>query len=116
MYSILLISIYLYSLPQLDNNGVLRIDDDSVALGPILGMTIPLIAPYYADVDTRPRSTGNGSNSVWYRTTTDPALLKMAMGLAGFSPTFLLIITWDEVGYYDQHTDKVSALIAHESV
>lgn len=70
----------------------------------------PLIAPFFADVDTR----SSGSGKLWYRTTNDSALLAKAVNdipsiLTGvnFSPLWLFIATWDHVGYYNQHTDKV---------
>ena len=69
----------------------------------------PMIAPFFADVDTR------GTGKVWYRTTTNSALLAKAVNdipsiIAGpnFSPLWLFIATWDHVGYYNSHTDKVS--------
>jgi len=48
----------------------------------------PMIAPYWADVDTRPSDGG----MVYLRT--DPNQI---------------IVTWDAVGYYDQHTDKLAS-------
>ena len=76
-----------------------------------------LIAPYWADVDTRPRDNGTARNAVWYKTTSDPALLNRArdqvqlafIDQVGFSPTLLIIATWDEVGYFEEKTDRVSA-------
>lgn len=48
----------------------------------------PMIAPYWADVDTRPSDGG----MVYLRT--DPNQI---------------IVTWDAVGYYSQHTDKLAS-------
>ena len=61
---------------------------------------LQLIAPYWADVDTR------GTGSVWYRQTTDTQLLARArdeiraafINQGSFNPTSLFIATWDHVG------------------
>ena len=71
---------------------------------------LELIAPYWADVDT------TGTGVVWYRQTGDSALLNRARddiraaftALDFFTPSYLFIATWDHVGYFDSHTDKVS--------
>ena len=72
-----------------------------------------IVAPFFADVDN---SVGNGR--VWYRLTSDAALLSRAMSdipvaLSGpnFNPRQLLIATWDHVGYHERHTDKVCGKI-----
>jgi hypothetical protein len=62
----------------------------------------PMIAPFFADVDTRgspvpgptPGGNSTGSNLVYYDL--DPA-------------TGTITITWDDVGYYGSHTDKLNA-------
>ena len=72
------------------------------------------IAPFYANVDIR------GTGNVFYRQTTDPYLLTRATNeiqlasLASTNATIknLLIVTWDAVGYYDNHTDKVSMYVS----
>jgi len=72
--------------------------------------TDKIIAPYWADVDTR------GTGQVFYRQTTDSSLLARATSeiKAAFprsqnvTITDLLIVTWDNVGYYYQKNDKVS--------
>ena len=68
-----------------------------------------IIAPYWADVDTR------GTGDIYYRQTADPHLLARATSeiRAAFPLsqhvviTNLLIATWDRVGYYSRSTDKV---------
>ena len=71
-----------------------------------------IIAPYWSDVDIRPLGGGN----IYYRETSNASLLVTAENIIhsafypdyqDFSPTFLFITTWDHVGYYDRHTDKV---------
>ena len=50
---------------------------------------IPIIAPYWADVDTG-ADPGDDSNLAWV-----------------FSPNAnTVVVTWDNVGYYSQHNDK----------
>ena len=76
-----------------------------------LNGTQDLIATYWGDVDTRPEDGG----AVWYRETTDSVLLSRFRNeiqtafpnQRDFIPISLFIVTWDHVGYYDQHTDKV---------
>uniref|UniRef100_Q3APC8 Nidogen, extracellular region n=1 Tax=Chlorobium chlorochromatii (strain CaD3) TaxID=340177 RepID=Q3APC8_CHLCH len=72
-----------------------------------------LIAPFFADVDTRflsdaaaeanqitptPDGTSQGSNLVWYDL--DPE---------GNNGKGVLTVTWDDVGYYSYATDKLNA-------
>lgn len=57
---------------------------------PIGSFGVPIIAPFWADVDTR-----TGGNTVTYGTTT----------YAG-QPAFC--VEWDDVGYYDEHFDKLN--------
>ena len=70
-------------------------------------MEDPLIAPFWADVDT------TGTGNVWYRTTTEPGVvLRVANEVKNhFGITFLaietVVVTWDHVGYYSAKSDKV---------
>lgn len=81
---------------------------------PLPNRAIPIVAPFWSDVDTR------GIGAVWYRQTTDKNLLQRALmditrdptlfpvlDLHNFSPRLALIATWDHVGYYNAQTDKV---------
>ena len=77
-----------------------------------LGAEFQLIAPFWADVDTRGFSGGNVS----YRQTADPTLLARAQEeiraafspqYASYVPSFLVIATWNKVGYFSSHSDKV---------
>ena len=69
-----------------------------------------LIAPYWADADTR------GTGRVYYRCTTDQVelLLHIQFYTEAFFPgsrfiaDYLCIITWFEVGYFNSRTDKVN--------
>ena len=75
---------------------------------PLIG-TQQIIAPYWADVDTR------GTGQVLYRQSTDPSLLarasreiQTALSLTrNIEIKNLLITTWNAVGYYFRNTDKV---------
>ena len=71
-----------------------------------------LIAPFWADVDTR------GTGEVYFKETVNRTLLTLARkviqrathqaaGLSSFRPRWLLIATWYQVGYFSSHTDKV---------
>jgi hypothetical protein len=46
-----------------------------------------MVAPFWADEDTRTPSTGN-QGRIWYRLYNDR-----------------LVVTWDSVGYFNNHTD-----------
>ena len=102
----------LYPSLQVNNNGDISFTRPVSTYTPQtfpLSGNLQLIAPDWADVDTR------GTGSVWYRETTDTQLLARArdeiraafINQASFSPTSLFIATWDHVGYYSQRTDKV---------
>jgi len=54
----------------------------------------PMIAPFWADVDTRPAATGR----VWYK------IIDSNNG--GALDT--LVVVWDNVGYYNQHADLLN--------
>ena len=78
-------------------------------------MSLPLsgsdqiIAPYWADVDTR------GTGQIFYRQSTNASLLIRATNeiraalpaSQGVNIQNLLIATWNNVGYYYYNTDKV---------
>ena len=108
-----------WNLPflQVNNNGDISftraVSTYTPQAFPLSG-NLQLIAPYWADVDTR------GTGSVWYRQTTDSQLLARTrdeiraafINQATFNPTSLFIATWDHVGYYNRRTDKVGLLIS----
>ena len=74
-----------------------------------------IIAPYWADADTR------GTGQIFYRQSTDPSLLARASreiqsafpSSQNVTITNLLIATWDEVGYYSENDDKVAKYHAY---
>ena len=76
-----------------------------------------LIAPFWADVDTR------GIGKIYFKETTDDDLLNkandviqdatlQAAGLSRFKPSWMLIATWYKVGYFSSHTDQVGIWLA----
>ena len=96
----------------MNDNGVISFNSRYNVRTPLslpLSGTQQIIAPYWADVDTR------GTGQVLYRQSTDPSLLARASreiqnafpSSQNISITNLLIATWDEVGYYFQKSDKV---------
>ena len=77
---------------------------------PLSGDTgLQFIAPFFADVDTR------GTGVVWCRETRNTTVLNRAgeeirktfTNHFSFQPEFVIIATWDSVGYFDSHTDLV---------
>ena len=104
---------------QINDNGVISFGSRYNPRTPLsfpLSGTDKVIAPYWADVDTR------GSGDIYYRQTTDPSLLARATSeiRAVFSMsqnvtiTSLLIVTWNKVGYYYVKSDKVGNLSLHQ--
>ena len=69
----------------------------------------PMIAPYWADVDTR-----SGPGRVYYGSTSNRNLLKRAKFEVEstqrryFNPTRIFVATWNNVGYYNRHYNLVS--------
>ena len=86
-----------------NNNGNVTFEGSLGTFTPfgIPGSTIPIIAPFFADVDTRggevnptPGGTSQGSNLAWYD-------LDEANGR--------FTVTYDDVGYFGVHTDLLNA-------
>ncbi len=87
-----------YNSLYINNNGNISFQNPyyTWSSNPFPDSTFNMIAPFWADVDTRGdmdslgNSIGNGGN-VWYKIT----------------PT-ALIVNWNQVGYFNMHTDLVS--------
>ena len=97
---------------QVNNNGIISFGNRFSQFDPSRfprNSTDALIAPYWADADTRT----NGSGTVFFRETTNLTLLQRASreiqdGLSvSFSPSHLFIATWNSIGYYNRRTDRV---------
>ena len=90
---------------QVKNNGHISFDDGHSQYSPVRleNATTPLIAPFFADADTRDNGT------VWYRETTSKAdrdrawreIRAVFREAGGFIPRMVFIATWDHVGYYN---------------
>ncbi|KAK9829690.1 hypothetical protein WJX72_007367 [[Myrmecia] bisecta] len=70
---------------------------------------IPIVAPFFGDVDTR----GVNSGLCYFDIDADSGVLSKAQQRApqetpGFMPDHALVATWPKVGYYQQHTDKTN--------
>jgi hypothetical protein len=74
-----------------NNNGSVTFTDGFAAWVPggLSSVNVPIIAPYFADVDT----TGVGSGLMYLRNDIPNEI----------------IVTWDQVGYYNQNTDKLNS-------
>lgn len=64
----------------------------------------PVIAPFLADLDT-----SNGRGTIYYRQTESPTILnRVAMEVhrgfpdARFTPTHAVVVTWENVGAYEE--------------
>ncbi|GGP28309.1 nidogen-like domain-containing protein [Silvimonas amylolytica] len=77
-----------YTSLYINNNGNVTFLTPLSAYTPTgpTGVDVPIISPYFADVDTR------GTGSVHYR-----------------DDGGTLYVTWDQVGYFDQRTNKVDS-------
>ena len=76
---------------------------------------VPLIAPYWADIDIENVNTGNFNESVVYRITyNDSAILDRAsreindnfISASNFSADLVIIVTWYNVGFYGASGDS----------
>ena len=101
---------------KVNDNGVISFNSRYNVRTPLslpLSGIYRIIAPYWADVDTR------GGGRIFYRQTTDSNLLAKAADeiRRGFpmsqnvSLSNLLIATWDAVGYYYRNGDKVLLIV-----
>lgn len=80
-----------YSQFYLNNNGNISFTagvSDYTPTGP-MGVAVPIISPYFGDVDTR----NIGSGLVYYRLDIPDEV----------------IVTWDQVGYYNANVDKLAS-------
>lgn len=109
------LSFHIITFHQISTNGAISLGDELSTVVTVsfpLTNVEPLIAPFFADVDTR----GNGT--VWYRVSTTSRDIAFAEGqirhafaaYSTFTPTTVVVVTWDAVGYYRRHTDKVRSL------
>lgn len=73
----------------------------------------PVISPLYTHVDTR------ASGTIYWSETDSPDVLARAGGLIrsafkdanNFMPTDVFLVTWMDVGYYDERNDKASCYL-----
>lgn len=115
-----------YDSLYVNNNGAISFGAGVSAFTPQAFPTsvgVPMLAPFWADVDTRPADGGY----VWYRTEQDAATLadisatirSSFLGTIDFNATYAEIVTWDRVGSYSMHTDFVNtfqAVVASDGV
>lgn len=111
---------------QINTNGILSFDAPSSVYSPqsfplasataLYSQTYKIIAPFWGDVDT----TNIGAGRIWYRQTTEKEQLSRAkediakhsvlypnVDIRSFNPTLMVVVTWDHVGYYHGHFEKV---------
>ena len=76
-----------------NNNGNVTFDGPLEQYTPftLLDTNLPIIAPYFADVDTRSSDGG-----------------QVSYGVTEFDGRLAFCVTWDRVGYYSIHTDKTA--------
>ncbi len=109
----MLLKIILYT-EQANTNGILSFGEPPEdAYTPVkfpLPGGVPIVAPFWADVDTR------GTGDIWVRnSTTDTVAFEKTKGIVAnafrdlpeFTASQVIIQTWDHVGYYDSKIDKV---------
>ena len=108
----------------MNNNGHISFDLPISTYDPVLFdvyNTSPLIAPYWADADTREE----GAGTVWYRESLNESDIDRAQrdirntfpGMASnFRAILVFLATWDHVGFYDSHVHKVSCHYTYENL
>ena len=74
-------------------------------------MEYQLIAPFYADIDTR------GVGQVYWRASQQQEDITRAANLVAqyyddkdFTPREVVVVSWDQVGYFDSKTDKTNMI------
>ena len=100
-----------YSSLHVNNNGNVTFDGAMSTFTPfnLTGTGRILVAPYFADVDTRPSNGGY----VWYgergvgALTGASSTINTAFGGA-FAATYGYVATWDHVGFYDENTNSLN--------
>ena len=109
--------------PQVNTNGVLsfrdRFTEYTTARFPLPNGSSPLIAPFWDDVDIRTFAKRFGD--IFYRLTSNATLLERARNqlrelfpsTGSFTPTQLVIATWDRVAEFGQTGSQVS-MYMHE--
>jgi hypothetical protein len=118
----------LYNTIHINNNGLLSFEaavpdytpqDFPVKAPEKKGVGAAFVAPFWADVDTRPESS---VNKVYFRSTTNQSILDSIKAITDkiqlpqsscllssrFTPKWALVATWLDVGYYELHTDKLN--------
>jgi len=94
-----------------DNNGIITLDAQLSDYTPssLSTLRIAAIAPYWADVDTRPSNGG----FVYYRSTLDANLAATTSAFvratnpgSNFVGTRTFVASWIDVGYYNQKVNK----------
>ena len=109
--------VIMHATLQVYTNGIITLGDfyDFPTYIPrILKTTnVPIVAPFFADADTRGRRSG----SIHFRQTDDSALLSRAkqdiefvFPGTTFTPQQLYIVTWDKIGFYNHHDNLVKLL------
>ena len=107
------IILFFFIIFQVNNNGIISFLDKIQTYKPLnfieLENNVPLIAPYWADIDIQNVNTGNFNESVMYRITyNDSDILKRASGdinhyfvsEKNFSAELVIVVTWYNVGFY----------------
>ncbi len=81
-----------YTECWINNNGNVSFVGPYAAYSPVgfPSSAYVMVAPFWGDVDTRRQDVGTGT--VWYK----------------FIGDHTLVVTWDNVGYYSRHTDKLN--------
>ena len=95
---------------QVNTNGVISFgaSETGYEAQPFPRMGSPMLAPFWGDVDT----LGVDSGEIRYRLTNDSDLVALAIDdvlavyptFTSFTPTQLLIATWDRVRHYDSRS------------
>lgn len=103
------------SMFQVNSNGVVSFETDVPNYANVpLPLNFPMIAAFYADVDT------TGTGRIFYRESQDVSDLQRASsdirnhfaGFPEFEASSIFVVTWENVGYYPRNNDRVRTICA----
>jgi hypothetical protein len=112
---------HFFGVPQqtlfVNNNGNITFNSSLFDFTPFAFPSVnQIIAPYFADVDTTgpPDVSGDSLDDVYFSERTNQTdlgvistIVNKAFG-AGFTATSAFVATWDHVGYFASHIDKLN--------
>jgi hypothetical protein len=108
-----------YSQLYFNNNGDLTFSSPYSGFTPSLftqASSIPMVAPWFADVDTRGAASDSPARLLWYRVSTQASDVQLAKAELSLPDSvvvnYVVVATWNKVGYYSGGHDKLNTFQA----